>query len=200
MARAGSASSYTTRGTPPAGERPALRSSRGLEGTRGDSKSSSRFPAGRSSRGPPSTGEYRDEYRERDSNPHAPHGGQGILSPSRLPISPSRHSTRPSSALRRPPAPGSFPGRRRDRSERLGRTIGPKHRAQTSGGTAGRNHRARTREFPKCGSTPRTVGPDCRAGLSGRIVGPDERRPDAVSGGSGGAPAARTGNGMSRTG
>ena len=200
MARAGSASSYTTRGTPPAEERPALRSSRGPEGTRGHSKSSSRFPAGRSSRGPPSTGEYRDEYRERDSNPHAPHGGQGILSPSRLPISPSRHSTRPSSALRRPRAPGSFPGRRRDRSERLGRTIGPKHRAQTSGPNIGRNRGAEP-----SGANPRVpevreYSADRRAGLSGRIVGPDERRPDAVSGGSGGAPAARTGNGMSRTG
>ena len=147
----------------PRKNRPALRSSTGgLEVLFA-------FPGGALSRRPPSTGSgtrtRTPPWRTRDFKSLA------------SAVSPSRHSTRPSSPLRRSPAPGLFPGRRRDRSE---------HSAERSKGITGRNCRARTREFPKCGSAPRTVGPD-------------ERRPDAVSGGSGGAPAAQTGNGMSRT-
>ena len=99
--------------------------------------------------------------------PARPHGGQGILSPSRLPISPSRHSTRPSSALRRPLPPRPFPGV-------------PPRPFEPSGGTAGREP-ASSEDGMLGGPPGRTTRPRAPEGVRGR--------PSAVSGGSVGASA-----------
>lgn len=96
-----------------------------------DSKSSSRFPAGRSSRGPPSTGSG-----TRTRTPPGRTRDFKSLASADFAI-PAFDSP----VFRAPPAAARpFPGRRRD---------SPNHRAEPPGRTIGRNHRARTREFPE---------------------------------------------------